>query len=218
MATNNDLIITATEAASPIGDLDAGIYPATIIALEPVEGDFGAQVRFTLCLADEVDSEGNPLEVYAWSSWKLNPKTKLWLWIVSLTGRAPVVGQPYKLATLLGRDCRVSVERVLDKDGVTMRPRVAALLGPARAKPDVGDRAAGSVKAALDALAAQEAENPAPGRPDPPYAGVFEGVGTSRTAAEQAEIDAEVSAILDGPPTENPPVPAAPEGPAAPTH
>jgi hypothetical protein len=139
------LTIEATESKSLIA-LEAGTYPATVSGAEPADGSFGTQVKLTFAVDGETTDEGAPLELWAWASQKLNPRTKLWRWCSAIAGVAPVKGQPFDVETLVGQPCRLQVGEVQTDDGP--RVRVTDVLAPSKrpasngSAPETEDRCA----------------------------------------------------------------------------
>jgi hypothetical protein len=128
------LTIDATEAKNQI-NLEPGTYAATVAGVSPTDGVFGSQVKFAFAIDGETTEDGAPLELWAWASTKLNPKTKLWGWIAAITGAQPTKGQPFDVETLIGASCRLQVGEVQTDDGP--RIRVTDVLPPSKrsAKP-----------------------------------------------------------------------------------
>jgi hypothetical protein len=119
----------AYESRKPLS-VGHGFYGASVKAVEPVTGKFGDQLRFTFAL-DNSDEEA-----WAWSSAKCGTATKLWKWATAL-GHPPVVGQPFKVQSLVGARARVAVQEKADADG-NLRSYVADVLraeGPVTAGP-----------------------------------------------------------------------------------
>lgn len=128
------LTIDATEAKALI-NLDAGTYAATVAAVEPADGSFGSQVKFSFAVTGQTTEDGEPLVLWGWASQKLNPLTKLWKWIKAITGTEPTKGLPFDVEGLIGAACRLQVGEVETADGP--RVRITDVLAPAKrpAKP-----------------------------------------------------------------------------------
>lgn len=124
-----EIVLEATEAKSFIS-LENGAYPATITAIEPADGQYGPQVKFDFTLDNAKTEDGEPVVLWGWCSQKLNPRTKLFEWYTTVMGKAPVVGQAHKLSEMMGRKCRVVVEKEETDDGP--RTRVTGVWGPAK--------------------------------------------------------------------------------------
>lgn len=87
------------------------------------EGDYTAEV--TKIDSDQVGKFGkmlviyfdiNGVEVSALCSQKLNAKTKLYSWVKTLTGKAPIVGEELELKDLVGKKALVTVRNRAVKD------------------------------------------------------------------------------------------------------
>ena len=122
------LQIDATEAKSLI-DIPTGSYPATVSKVEAADGQYGDQVKFYFDVLGQRTTDGEPLELWAWASQKLNPRTKLWRWTKVLTGQEPVKGNAYDLESLVGASCSLLVVRTEETEGVRCRVQD---IGPGR--------------------------------------------------------------------------------------
>lgn len=114
--------------------LDPGRYPATIGEITDEEGNFGLQFKLRFDLAGE--HEGQSL--HAWCSQKLSQKSKLYQWVVGITGRAPQPGESFDIDSLLGRKVIINISVETKKDGSGMEfNRVTAIKGarPAQEQP-----------------------------------------------------------------------------------
>ena len=119
-------------------DVEPGLYPGTVVEVEPVDGTFGKQWRFAFSL-DEYPDE----RPWAWASAKLGTKTKLFGWVGVLLGRPLEIGERIAPSDLVGLRCRVLiVESHSDSDGEPrrvvgniLREKAAAPV-PAVADPD----------------------------------------------------------------------------------
>ena len=84
----------------------AGVYDATITAIEADEGMFGPQVKFTFTLHGEFEGR----ELWAWCSRKFGPKTKSYEWTKAALG-LPSIDRSYNFDSdhLLMREVRLVV-------------------------------------------------------------------------------------------------------------
>jgi len=105
--------------------LPVGEYTATIVDIQPEDGMYGPQLKFTF-LIDEGDFEGNTLSM--WTSVKFNPKSKLY-GLTKAAFNSPIPSN-YNLDTkdLLDRQVRLVVVIKAKDDGTefnkidTVRP------------------------------------------------------------------------------------------------
>ncbi len=130
------LEIEATEARNLI-DIEAGIYAATVTGVEPAEGTFGEQIKFSFSVDGQTTEDGDPLELWGWASQKLNPKSKLWKWAKVLTGQEPVKGTVFDVEDLVGKRCSLLVIREETDEGV--RCKVKDVLAPKKAAAPTSD-------------------------------------------------------------------------------
>ena len=126
--------LEATESGSPI-PLEAGVYPATVSAVEEAPGgQYGDQVKLFLETA-ELGDDGLPIILWAWYSRKLTTKSKLYRCVTAITGSAPELGKVFRIEELLvGKPCRVQVSEETLDDGST-RKWVSDILGPSKRPP-----------------------------------------------------------------------------------
>lgn len=122
--------------------VEPGTYEATLIALEDFEYDDGEGKktlrRWTFGMENETDPEGNPISIDGVSSLATGPKSKAFSWLAALLERAPVTGEKYTPAMLIGRGCMVTVE--LNAEGFS---KVAAVVPqPKRRAPAAAPQAA----------------------------------------------------------------------------
>jgi len=96
--------------------VEAGLYPAIVREVEPVEGQFGPQWRFTFTLDEHPDEEP-----WAWATAKLGTKTKLFRWAGILLGRTLGLGEQLARSDLVGKRCQVLIVDSIDADGETRR-------------------------------------------------------------------------------------------------
>ena len=109
--TTEDETLTAHESTAGLS-VEAGLYPATVTAIEPVTGEFGDQWKFTFAL-DEYPDE----QPWAWATAKLGTKTKLFRWAGILLGRPLALGEQLSRSTLVGKRCQVLIVDSMDKEG-----------------------------------------------------------------------------------------------------
>ena len=121
------LRIEVTEAKSVI-DIVAGVYQATVAKVEPADGTFGEQVKFTFGVDGQTTEDSEPVELWGWCSQKLNPKSKLWRWTKVLSGQEPVKGVAYEVEDLVGKRCSLLIVREETDEGV--RCKVKDVLPP----------------------------------------------------------------------------------------
>src|SRR5262245_13319506 len=114
-ATN---VITPSEGGSGAwAELQPAAYRAEVTDIEDVGvselyPSDGPRLKFTFSLLDEPDDEGQPITLFKWCSQKITTGAKpsnLWKWAEAL-GAAPIVGQPFAVSQLIGRECQVVVE------------------------------------------------------------------------------------------------------------
>lgn len=98
-------------------ELEPGVYPATLIQLECVDGQFGQQAKLIFELDGITVEDGSAANLWAWASWKLNPMTKLWSWVVALMDEPPTTGESFDLQALIGAPCRLLVETHVTEQG-----------------------------------------------------------------------------------------------------
>jgi len=115
------LTIPAEASKAPL-ELEAGVFKAKLISVDMDDGQYGPQAKFVFELDGITAEDGSPGRLWAWSSFKLTPATKLHRWVMALGGKRPVPGQQYNLSALVGAHCRVLVELKETDDGP--RPRV----------------------------------------------------------------------------------------------
>ena len=110
------LIIEATEARGVI-DVEVAVYQATVMKVEPADGTFDEQVKFTFRLDEHRTEDGYPVELWGWVSQKLNPMSKLWRWVVFL-GAELDKGTAFDMEDLVGKSCSLLVIREETDKGV----------------------------------------------------------------------------------------------------
>jgi len=113
--TTEDETLTAHESTAGLS-VEAGLYPATVTAVEPETGQFGDQWKFVFTL-DEHPAE----EAWAWATAKLGTKTKLFRWAGILLGRPLALGEQLGRAALVGKRCQVLIVDSVDATGETRR-------------------------------------------------------------------------------------------------
>jgi hypothetical protein len=101
--------------------LDEGSYVVTCTAatqdhLENSLYGTGEVLRFTLKCADEVDENGDPVELDAIANLKLTPKSKLWSWAEAF-GLKPEVGKSFDTDALIGLTALAVVKDKGNDDG-----------------------------------------------------------------------------------------------------
>jgi hypothetical protein len=106
--------------------LEAGVFKAKLVDLTTEDGQYGPQAKFVFELDGVRAEDGSPGRLWAWSSFKLTPATKLHRWVQALGGERPVPKTQYNLSKLMGARCRVLVEIKDTDDGP--RPRVHEVL------------------------------------------------------------------------------------------
>ena len=90
--------------------VEAGLYPAIVREIEPVDGQFGPQWRFTFSL-DEYPEE----EPWAWASANMGTKAKLYRWTGILLGRPLALEEKIARSDLVGKPCQLMIkEREVD--------------------------------------------------------------------------------------------------------
>jgi len=124
------LTIPAEASKAPL-DLEAGVYKASLAELTTEDGQYGPQAKFVFALDGITAEDGSPGRLWAWSSFKLTPATKLHRWVLALGGKRPIPGQQYNLSALIGAHCRVLVELKETDDGP--RPRVHEVMPAVKA-------------------------------------------------------------------------------------
>lgn len=149
------ITIEARESASL---LDAGVYEATIVQIneEPAKQYDSDQVKLFL-QTDLLKDNGEPIVQWAWASATLSPKSKLWKWLVAVTGQKPVFGETFDVeAALLNKRCQF----VLTWNDEKQRMQVSDLLGVQRtgrgAAPAASTASMGAAPAAFAASPDQE--------------------------------------------------------------
>ena len=131
-----NLTIEAQESKAPL-ELEAGVYKAKLVSIETADGQYGEQAKFVFELDGVTAEDGTPGRLWAWSSWKLTPSTKMHRWVMALGGERPVPRQQYNLSKLIGARCRLLIELKDTDDGP--RPRVHEVLPAVKAaKPTAG--------------------------------------------------------------------------------
>ena len=113
--TTEDETLTAHESTAGLS-VEAGLYPATVTAVEPETGQYGDQWKFVFAL-DEHPAE----EAWAWATAKLGTKTKLFRWAGILLGRPLALGEQLGRAALVGKRCQVLIVDSVDATGETRR-------------------------------------------------------------------------------------------------
>jgi hypothetical protein len=93
--------------------IDEGVYAARIASAEPVEGQYGQQIKFSFDVLD-ADEETSLL---GWASAKLTPKTKLFEWAKAAMGDQFEPGQDLNIDDFVGRKVQLVVARRLSADG-----------------------------------------------------------------------------------------------------
>lgn len=127
------LTIPAEASKAPL-ELEPGVYRAKLVSVTSEDGQYSTQAKFVFELAGVTAEDGAPGQLWAWSSFKLTPATKLHRWVLALAGKRPVPGQQYNLSALVGAPCRVLVELKETEDGP--RPRVHEVMPAVKvAKP-----------------------------------------------------------------------------------
>ena len=127
--TTEELTIDIGGAAS----LEPGTYEATLIGLEHFEYDDGEApktLRRWTFGTDELDpATGEPISIDGVSSLARGPKSKSYLWLTALLGKAPEPGK-FTASSLIGRPCMITVE--LNEAGYS---KVVAVVPPPKRKP-----------------------------------------------------------------------------------
>jgi len=93
--------------------LPVGEYPAVIAAIEPAEGTFGPQLKFTFELTGV--HEGKML--MGWCSQSFNGKSKLFAWAKAAFARDIPLGWDLQVDTLLNRAVILAVTKKVGQDG-----------------------------------------------------------------------------------------------------
>lgn len=114
-------------------------YAGTLLKIEPDEGQFGPQLKWTL----DLDEDDDEREQFAWCSQKLSPKSKLFKWIKGLTGRKPTVGEVIDVDQFASMRVACMFEQYLDGEGNT-RDRVTRIVAEQKAFPNTQPSSTGS--------------------------------------------------------------------------
>jgi hypothetical protein len=122
------LRLTATNSQAP---LPAGVYTATLGAIEERQGQNGAFLLWRFL----VEAEGRTLGIGAPTSMKFSPTAKARQFTEVLLGRSLAPGEEIDLDALLGRPCR-AVLTVGELDDHSTVNRVETLLPAAQDAPD----------------------------------------------------------------------------------
>jgi hypothetical protein len=110
-------------------NLEPGIYPAKVAAIDEIDGQYGLQWRF------EFSIDGHDDTPWAWATAKLGTKTKLWRWSTALLGRPLAVGERLTKAQLIGLPCSVIIKERADVEAFEgVRRYVDDILGIAKPK------------------------------------------------------------------------------------
>ena len=86
--------------------LPVGEYSAQITEVEPDDGQFGPQVKFTFTILDE---DYRDLTLLGWTSAKFNNKTKLYEWTREAFGNPIPKDYNFRSDDLVGRDVSLTV-------------------------------------------------------------------------------------------------------------
>lgn len=94
--------------------LPVGEYKAEITDVEPDEGNFGLQLKFTFAVQDK---EGETHTLMGWTSARFSPKSKLYAWARAAFNAD--IPQDYNLNTddLIGRPVKLTVLTRMKEDG-----------------------------------------------------------------------------------------------------
>ena len=103
--------LVAYESRKPL-NVEAGVYPAKVKAIEDIDGQYGRQWQFTFELDDYPDEE--PV---AWASAKLGTLSKLYRWATALLGQPPILNEKLLPENLVGLPCRLNVSEKPGDDG-----------------------------------------------------------------------------------------------------
>lgn len=121
--------------------LEPGEYAATVVKVEPQEGQYGVQLHWSFRLvAPGSECDGRLLS--AWCSPTFTAKSKLGRWARALLGANLDDAQALDTALLGGRPCRLVVSLVPGADGE--RNKVSEILGPRRSAPLAPEGASGA--------------------------------------------------------------------------
>jgi len=107
-----DEALEVHESGKPI-NVEAGIYPGTVNAIEDTIGNYGPQWRYELRLDDF------PEEMpWAWASTKngLGTKTKNYRWVTALLGRPLALNEKVVKAQLIGLPCNIIIKEEADAE------------------------------------------------------------------------------------------------------
>jgi len=108
--------------------LEPGEYTATVQRIEPQEGQYGLQLRWTFRLvAPGEEHDGRPIT--AWCGPDLTPKSKLARWARALLGPDLDDAAALDTALLTGRPCRIILSTATASDG-SERNRISEILAP----------------------------------------------------------------------------------------
>ena len=83
------LTIEAQESKAPL-ELEAGVFKAKLISVDMDDGQYGPQAKWVFELDGVTAEDGTPGRLWAWSSFKLTPSTKMHRWVLALGGARPV--------------------------------------------------------------------------------------------------------------------------------
>lgn len=121
--------LEAYQSGKPL-DIDDGAYAATVKEVETVDGEFGAQLRFTFTLDEHPD-----VEPWLWCSKKLGTLTNLWKYVDALRGYPPTISERLAPRSLVGLRCQVVVGPKRTKAGAEVKGVVNILKAKAAPTP-----------------------------------------------------------------------------------
>lgn len=131
MAT--EIVIPQTEGnGGNFYEFEPDVYDAIVADIEEVDNPFEddkTQLQFTFEIVGYKNEDGTVATKRSWANPVWNPKSKLWGWAQAILGTTPGAGEPFRTSLLIGKPCRVTMNRGQNQKGDTI-VKITDVLGP----------------------------------------------------------------------------------------
>ena len=143
-----DISIDVTEAGTgTFYQFEPDVYDAIVSGIEEVDNPFeenATQLEWTFEVPGYQNEDGTVATKRGWCNPVINAKSKMYGWIEAILGTPPGVGEAFRTSTLIGKPCRITLNKGTNQKGEKI-VKLTDVLGPkapanGKAKPGLIDR------------------------------------------------------------------------------